>query len=144
MSDDYARATGAGSFITIDGKEYHVSKFTPRDIGDLQAWLKGEIPDPRLEARKMIEGLPDAVAIEIWRTMASEAKNWPPTLADERGRDLLVSSAEGNARVLWVALRKYNRVDLAKARELADVIDMEQIGKVITMGFPESTDVPKV
>jgi hypothetical protein len=143
MSEDYARAAGSALSLTIDGKEYRVSKFTPRDVGDLQAWLKSEIPDPRVEARKLLEGLPDAVAIEVWRTMAEEAKSWPPTLGDERGNQLLTTSTEGVARLIWVALRKYNGIDLAKARELAGVIELGEVNELVRLASPESADVPK-
>lgn len=143
MSDDYSRATGSPLSIEIDGREYRVSKLTPRDVGDIQAWLKSEIPDPRTEARKMLEGLPDAVAIEVWRTAAEEAKAWPPTLGDDRGNNLLMSSTEGVARLIWVTLRKHNGVDLAQARKLADHLDIEQVGTLIKLASPESADVPK-
>ena len=143
MSDDYARATGAPLSIEIDGKEYRVSKFTPRDIGDIQSWLKSEIPDPRITARKMLEGLPDAVAIEIWKTMAEEAKSWPPALGDDRGNDLLIGTTEGAARLLWVTLRKHNGIDLEKARKLTENVDLEQLTRLINLATPESADVPK-
>ncbi len=143
MSDDYARATGSPRCIRINGSEYQVSKFTPRDIGDLQAWLKSEVPDPKLEARKLLEGLPDAVAIEVWRTMAEESKSWPPTIGDERGNQLLTSTSEGIARLLWVSLRKFNRVDLPKARELSEVVELSEINELVRLASPESADVPK-
>lgn len=138
MPDDFARAAGAPNSIRIDGKEYLVSKFTPRDIGDLQAWLKTEIPNPLIEAKRLIEGLPDAVAIEIWRTMAEESKFWPPTLEHERSNTLLTTTTEGIARLLWVTLRKNNRVDLAAARELADNIELNTITELVRLASPES------
>jgi hypothetical protein len=144
MSDDYARATGASGFISIDGKEYRVSRFTPRDIGDLQAWLKNEIPDPRIEGRRMIEGLPDGIAREIWLTYANEAKNWPPTLGDDHGNTLLTTTTEGVARLLWVTLRRYNGIDLVKARELAAMVEISQINDIVRLASPESDNAPKV
>lgn len=143
MPEDYAKAVGAAMMLTINGREYQVSKFTPRDIGDIQAWLKSEIPDPRLEARKMLDGLPDAVAISIWRTMAEEAKNWPPTLGDERANQLLTTSTEGVARLIWVTLRKHNGIDLEKARELANTIEIDEVNELVRLASPESADVPK-
>lgn len=143
MSDDFARATGSPLYVTINGKEYRVSKFTPRDIGDIQAWFKSEVPDPRVEARKFIEGIPDAVAIEVWKTAVEEARNWPPTLGDERSNDLLVASSEGVARLLWVTLRRHNGIDLPQARQLVDHLDIGDIAELIRLASPESADVPK-
>jgi len=135
-SDDYAKATGSPSSIRINGSEYRVSKFTPRDIGDLQQWLKEQIPDPKVEARKLLEGLPDAVAIEIWKTQAEAAKDWPPTIGDDRAQDLLVTTSEGSARLLWVTLRKHNQVDLEKARALAQEAEIETIQQVVRLASP--------
>lgn len=143
MSDDYARAAGSPRSITIDGKEYRVSKFTPRDIGDIQSWLKSETPDPRQEAKKLMEGLPEIVAVEVWRTLAEEAKSWPPSLGDSRANDLLIGSTEGAARLIWVTLRKHNGVDLAKAREIATTIDMSDLNELLRLASPESAEVPK-
>lgn len=143
MPDDFARATGSPNSIQINGREYLVSKFTPRDIGDLQNWLKTEIPNPLVEARRLIEGLPDAVAIQIWRTMAKEAKFWPPTLEHDRSNTLLTTTTEGIARLLWVTLRKHNRIDLAGARELADLIEIDTITELVRLASPESSS-PKV
>lgn len=139
MPDDFARATGSPNSIRINGATYLVSKFTPRDIGDLQAWLKSEIPDPRIEAKRLIDGLPDAVAIEIWRTMAQEAQSWPPSIGDERSNTLLTTTSEGITRLLWVTLRKHNRIDLAAARELADVVELDTITELVRLASPEST-----
>lgn len=143
MSDDYARATGAAGTIWIGDREYRVSKFTPRDIGDLQAWLKEQVPDPRLEARRIMEGMPDAVAIEVWKTMALEAKEWPPTLATEKGNELLTVTSEGIARLLWVTLRKHNGVDLGEARKLSNDISIEDLGHIMQLASPESDQSPK-
>lgn len=143
MAEDFARAVGSPRTIEIDGKEYLVSKFGPRDIGDLQAWLKDQIPDPRLEAKKLIDGVSDAVAIEIWKTMSEEAKSWPPTIFSDEGINLIMSSTEGVARLLWVTLRRENRIDLARARDLVDDVGLDQIGKLIELASPE-TEAPKL
>jgi hypothetical protein len=142
-SEDYARATGSPRSIILDGREYQVSKFTPRDIGDLQAWLKDQVPDPRLEARKLMEGMPDAVAIEVWRTMAGEAQHWPPTISDDRSTDLLTCTTEGTARLLWVTLRRHNGVTLEEATKLAGNVSIDDLGEVMRLAGPESAAVPK-
>lgn len=144
MSDDYARATGRPGYITIQGVEYRPKKFSPRDIGDLQAWLKQQVPDPRLMARELCAGLPDAVALAIWRDLSEQAKDWPPTVMSVEGNKLLMLTFDGNAMLVWVALRKYQAdVTWEKAKTIAETIELDEISELIRLGFPEETFVPK-
>lgn len=144
MADDYARATAAPNSIRLAGRDFLVSKFTPRDIGELQAWLKSEIPNPREEAKRLIQGVPDAVALQIWRDLNEEAKDWPPSFGSEKATNLLVTSPEGNARLLWVTLRKHNPgFDLAAARTLVESIELDRIHDLIAKASPEAATDPK-
>ena len=143
MSDDYAKATSAPGFITINGKEYRVGKFGPRDLGDIEAWLKSQVPDPRLMARELCAGLPDAVAIEVWRDLSMEAANWPPSLETRQGNKLLTQTHEGHAILLYVALKKHNAsFTLEMARHIT--ADDQEIALVVSkMAQPEETFDPK-
>lgn len=144
MSDDFAKATARPGFVTIADTEYRVSKFGPRDLGDLQAWLKAQIPDPRLMARELCAGLSDTVALEIWRELSEEAKLWPPSVASSQGNEMLMLTYEGNVQLLTVALRRHNPgLDSAKIRAIAETISIDEIANVLSAGFPEDAFVPK-
>ena len=145
MAEDYAKATAAPGHVTIGEVTYRASKFGPRDLGDLQAWLKSQVPDPRLMARQLCEGLPDAVALQIWTDLSEEAKDWPPSLTSEIGNNMLLFTHEGAAQVIWVCLRRYNAgVTLEKAREMAAIVSNEELASLLNAGFPEPTFSPKV
>lgn len=144
MSDDYAKSTAAPGFFEIGDDRYRAAKFTPRDIGDLNAFLKDRFPDPRLMIRELCEGLPDAVAIEIWKDLREEAKEWPPTVLSPEGSRELILTWDGNAHLAWVALRRHNKdVDLEAARQLTRDISVEKVSELFALGFPEETHDPK-
>lgn len=144
MADDFAIATASPRRVTIAGGEYLVGKFTPRDLGDLQAYLKESTPDPRLKARELCRELPDAVALRIWLDLNEEAKDWPPSPFSTEGNRALTTTAEGAARVLWVMLRKHNAgIDLPRAREMAESVPFGDLVRLIELGFPDEDFAPK-
>lgn len=144
MSDDYAKATASPRSVTIDGKEYLVGKFGPLEIGDLGAWLKDKVPNPRSLVKELIEGVPESVALQIWRDLNEEAKSWPPTFDSEAGQKLILNDFEGHVRLLWVTLRKHNKVDLAEARRLAGTLDgFDILTEIIAKASPETASDPK-
>lgn len=144
MADDFAVAAASPRPIRIGGAEYLVGKFTPRDLGDLQAWLKEQVPDPRLKARELCRDLPDAVALQVWKDLREDALDWPPSFNSREGSWLLTTTHEGAARVLWVLLRQHNEgVDLVRARELVKAVSQAELNLLIDMGFPEPTFDPK-
>lgn len=144
MADDYARATASPRTISLAGRDYLVGKFTPRDIGDLQAWLKEQIPDPRREAREFMAGMSDEVAKEIWRDAVERAREWPPTIQSTSGFSLLTTTHEGNARMIWVTLRRHNLgFTLDRAREVADLVGIEDINRLVTLAGAEGDGSPK-
>ena len=144
MAEDYAKATAAPRPIRIGGADYRVGKYNPRDLGDLTAWLKSVSPDPRLKAKELCAGLPDAVALEVWRELSDEARDWPPGLTSYEGNNLLVMTYEGNVQVIWVSLRRHNPgFTMEHARKMAQDITLDEINELIRLGFPEPTFDPK-
>lgn len=143
MSDDYAKATAAPGFIVINGREYRVGKFGPRDIGDFEAWLKTQVPDPRLIAKELCAGLPDAVALEVWRDLSAEAMNWPPTVESRQGNKLLMQTWEGHALLVWVSLRRYNAGFTIEEARLLTKNNDELAIEVARLAYPEPDFSPK-
>jgi hypothetical protein len=46
--------------------------------------------------------------------------------------------------LLWVLLRRHNAgIDLARARELAEVVSFAEINELFALGWPEPTFDPK-
>jgi hypothetical protein len=142
-SEDYAKATAAPRYVTINGREYRVGKYGPRDIGDLEAWLKTQVPDPRLMARELCAGLPDAVALEVWRDLSAEAMNWPPDVTSRIGNKLLMNTWEGHARLVFASLSRHNAdFTLDEARTLTKA-DCELAIEISNLSWPEPTFDPK-
>lgn len=145
MNEDHARATAAPGYVIIGDVTYRSSKFGPRDLGDLQAWLKSQVPDPRSMARELCAGLSDAVALQIWTDLSEEAKDWPPSLTSDMGNNLLLFTHEGAAQVIWVCLRRFNAsITLDEARKMALTVSNEELAALLNAGFPEPTFSPKV
>lgn len=141
--EDFAKATAAPGFIQIGDVSYRVGKIGPRDKGDLEAYIKSQVPDPRLMAKELCAGLPDAVAIEVWRDLHSEAQSWPPDLASTIGNKILMETWEGNAQLLYVILRRHNGgFTLQDARALTKNDD-ELAARAFFMSLPEPTFDPK-
>lgn len=144
MSDDFAIATAAGRPVRIAGADYLIGQLTGCDLGDLQAYIKEQVPNPRLEAKELCRDLPDEVAKQIWIDLFEESKNWPPTVWSDEGNRILTQTREGAARVLWVLLRKHQPgFTIDHGRAMAKEIGFAQLNKLIDMGFPEDDVVPK-
>lgn len=144
-NEDYARATAAGRLFTIDGKDYRAAKLTPRAIGDLQAYLKDVIPDPRRVARDLMEGLPESIQLNILHRAYEEAKDWPPVFGDPKTFHCFLS-VEGQARLLWVCFRKHNPgFTLEFARELSERYEMEveDLNRLMDLVAPGEIGDPK-
>lgn len=124
-NEDFAKVTAAPRTFTIEGRDYRAAKLSPRGIGDLQAYLKEVIPDPRMVARDLMHGLPEVVQLEVLRRSYEEAKDWPPAFGDPKTFHHFLS-IEGQARLLWVCFRKHNPgFTLDFARELSERYEME-------------------
>lgn len=147
--EDFARITAAPRNFTILGKDYRVGKFTPRGLGDITAFLKDFFPDPRVQARELMEGLPDNVQLHIWNNATENAKSWPPSLNSNEGIGALLSE-KGQAVFLWVLLRQHNDgFTLEKANEISAnyEMDVDDLTRLMEMASPgEVGDVrdPKV
>ena len=144
MSEDYGKATGAPSHIVLNGVSYRVAKQGPRIYGELSQFLKSYVPDPRLKAKEIIAGLPDAVALEIWKEFSGEAKDWPPTVDSFEGNRIFTATLEGATAVVWALLRKHNAsLTQEKAREIAEDLTSDQVGELIRLSEPEQDFSPK-
>jgi hypothetical protein len=140
---DIASLTAAPRAFRLDGAEYTVSPLTYADIGEIQAFFKDEVPDPRAEARRHMDGLPDAVAIHIWDRAVEAACDWPPRLGDPRATALLLSP-RGMALVLRLALRRgHPGLDAAEYERLAGRMSRSDFDRLLGLAFDLEPADPK-
>jgi hypothetical protein len=146
-SEDYAKAVGAPSRITLGGVDYQVAKQGPRIFGELQAFLKSFSPDPRLKAAEILAALPNIaneVGLRIWDDFQREAEDWPPTLESAQGNLILCTTFEGARQVVWSLLRQHAAgMTWEKAGEIAERVTHAEINELIALSMPERDFVPK-
>lgn len=142
--NDYGKDTAAPNHITLSGVTYRVAKQGPRIYGELQQFLKGHVPDPRLKAREIIRDLPDAVALRIWQDFQDEARDWPPALYSLEGNMILTTTLEGATQVVYSLLRKHNaEITMDRARAIAEDMTTDQVNELIRLSMPEPDFDPK-
>jgi hypothetical protein len=105
MSRELADLTAAPRTFAHAGVEYPVPKLRLRDVGEMQAWLMDHVPSPLAEARRHLDGLPEAVAIHVWDRAAEAARSWPPSPESPEGMARL-SQPDGQALLVWIFLRR--------------------------------------
>lgn len=145
-NEDYARATGAARTFTIEGVDYRAAKLSPRGIGDLQAYLKEVVPDPRRVARDLMDGLPEAVQLKILERAWEDAKSWPPAFGDPKTFHHFLS-IEGQARLLWVCFRKHNpnfTLEFARDLSIRYEMEVEELNQLMDLVSPGEFGDPKV
>lgn len=141
---DYAKATGQPRRVTLAGVEYSVPRMAPSILGELDAYLKSAVPDPRVEAKKFMEGLPDAVAIHIWDQATADAAYWPPRTLDERGQLLLLTTPGGQAQLVYSLLRRtIAGLTREQAGAIADALSTEDVVALLEAAMPEEFSPPK-
>jgi len=139
---DLAIVSGAGRQVMINGTLYMVPKLTPSILGRINAWLKTVAPNPKDEAKERMQGLPDAVALEIWRDAVQEAKQWPPTFGSEWGTQLILNY-DGATVVVYEVLSPANpSLTMEQARQIVNMIGLQGLDKIIELASPE-IQIPK-
>jgi hypothetical protein len=133
---DFAKATGAPALVQILGQEYKVFELRPRDLGEMEAWFRSVVPNPRIEALTYMKDQSDAVAMHIWDSMIDQP--WPPKFQSEEGQELLLS-AEGQARALHIVLRRgfaNGQFTLDDARDLTERMSLKEVLDVLNVASP--------
>ena len=142
--DDLATVTAAPKTFRLDGADYAVPKLRPREMGEIQAWIKSRFPDPRVEARLAIQDCKfESLAHKIWEAAEAQAKEWPPKFGSSRVEAEL-ATADGFGFMVWILLRRtVPGLDQARARELADRLEAAEFKQLLTLAMPEGLDDPK-
>jgi len=103
-------ATAAPSEITIDGKDYIVSKLTLRDLGYIEQWMRDalvasgreNIKDPELTNSERQLVLKEAYAAAAQTSLGNDFAS------------AMLESIEGLLRLAWLSLRKENMIIVGK------------------------------
>jgi hypothetical protein len=137
MAEDFSRATGQPKSIILDGCSYKVAKLNPRIVGELTAWLKTVVPNPKQEALEYMKGQSDEVAKHIWSGACAEAAYWPPDITSDEGRKHLLLNANGQVELLYALLHKH-AADFTreKAAQLAERLEIEDFGNILSLSLP--------
>lgn len=134
---DLAIATGAERTVLVSGVTYRVPKLTPAILGRINAWLKDQVPNPKDRARERMAGLPDAVALAIWRDAVEEAKDWPPTFGTPKG-DAYLMQFDGVTQILFVLLSvTVPGFTIDQARAIVNAIGAEGVNHILSLAGSE-------
>lgn len=139
---DIALLTGAPRAITLDGAEYKVSPLRPRDLGELQAWIKDRVPHPIDALKPHLDGLDPAERQALLKEAYKEARDWPPSIGSDKGAGLLAT--EGRGKVLEVVLRRHQPgITPAEAEALAERITGAEFVAAMNLAFGREGEAPK-
>jgi len=137
---ELSRLAADPTTLLLGGKDYRLGKIRPRDIGILESWFKEVVPNPKVEARRAMEGLPSDVQIHIWDQAVAQARFWPPTFGSEEGQALLKTS-EGIALLVHLSIRQtVASFSLDDARDLADQMEFTDLAAFLAAIFPAPDD----
>lgn len=141
--DNLAVVAASPRGVALGEKVYPVSKLTPRMAGRLQALIMDRIPDPRDKARKIMEGLPEAVQIHIYERACDDARGWPPSLGSPEGLAVMMSPAGMALLVELTVAPNVAGFTAADAEALADRMTMEDFHRLMEVSAPGDPHAPK-
>lgn len=137
MSDALSAITAPSHLVTIGGTPYRVSPLSYNLLGELEAWINRQLPDPIAMAKKMAEGLPDkqaeAVIMEGFRmAMLGPVRIQSPEAAR------VIESPAGGSYVLWLSLRTHQpNLMLADMERLVDSLSPADFAALQKLIFDE-------
>ena len=141
MADDLTGLFGTARSFELGGVTYKVTKLKLKDIAEINQWLKEQIPDPRIAARKYMEGLPEAVACHVWDQACREP--WPTKLGSPEAGEAM-QTYEGIALLLHLVLRRCQpSLTRDQAGDLAQLMTPDKFGDLITLISPGEPGDPK-
>lgn len=102
---DAQTASGAGAKVTLGGRELTLHPLTVGDLGDLQAWVHTQLPDPIKVAKELAEGLPAEVAKELALNAYEDVRSGARRLGSPEAVQLL-NTLQGWRELLFLHGRK--------------------------------------
>ena len=147
MTESYYidRLSNSGIEIDAAGRRIKVAQVTMRHQGELQAIIRETQPYPSTHAKKVIAGLPPAVATEIMKQAIKEDQFWPLPVASGDGINFLLASEKGQKMLFKVACQGANKFTEEQIDEIfldLTAIEMNRIA-VIAITGEDSIGDPK-
>lgn len=105
MDLDLDQLTDQPTPVRIGGKEYLFSELPLESLGELQKWLRTNVPNPLVAVRQHLDGFDAEQQAALLDQARRDALHWPPKVGTARGAAALLGDEPGQVEVLWVALR---------------------------------------
>lgn len=127
-----AALSGAPRTVEIAGERYQIYPLTLSDLGELQAWLEGQLPDPLAIVRRHIDscGVPMEQAKFLYAEAMREASKTRIHLSSAEAMPHL-NSPSGICELLYLAIRKgrpgWTR---EQARDLVDGMTPAEVSRI--------------
>lgn len=102
---DLARLTNQPTKIDIGNRKYGFSELPLSALGELQQWIKDNVPRPLDAIKGRLAGFTESERSELLRQAREEDKAWPPQIGSAAAAGVILSSQEGQLQALWVALK---------------------------------------
>lgn len=106
--------------LVVGGATYKQTPLSLSDLGQLEAWVKSQFPDPMETAKRMAEGLPLELAREVIATGQRQANNPRWCLGTDEAAAFLRTPL-GMVELLSRQLKKY-QPDLKRA-DIEGIVD---------------------
>ncbi|MDB5350531.1 MAG: hypothetical protein JWN86_1778 [Planctomycetota bacterium] len=92
--------------VEINGRKYQVGRFTFRDIGKVEAFVKSKIPNP-VSAVLAIEGISDGDRRFLLENARKDLVHYPPDVNSPEAQRVVLGTIEGHVLLMEIALTKY-------------------------------------
>jgi hypothetical protein len=156
---DSAEASNQPIELALGGEAYRAKALTRREWGELQAWLKREVPGPiervasaASEAEARGCPIPQATLRAMADRAIERAAHWPPAPGSNEWLDLLNTTEGGEDEFVWHALRRDNPtlsrdgvaplIARMSGPEMIDLISVALYGRPPAPKSPGSTTNP--
>lgn len=142
-ADNLATVSAAPRSWTHRGRDYLVSRITPRAAGQMQQLIAECVPDPRRQARELMDGHSLEMQKYIYDKACEEAKAWPPYIDSPAGLAVLLGD-RGMGLLVFLALHdNHPEITRDSAREFAVGMTIEELEGLLALMLPEGSRGPK-
>ena len=104
----------------VENRTYAVRRLSASGVRELENLVRQRTPDPRLDLRAVVAGMPADLAAKVWEIEAAKLPAWPPPLGSPQA-NMVLASDEGKALIVHLATRRdHPEMTREKAAELVE------------------------